>query len=195
MDNLFIQQSLEVLCECGVTLSKNFERLLSQHTGGGSNIAGASSSSGTLDGDMLSQSVATWELAHKVATADTNSLISELLPLLQETVQGVMKDPNTIQSSSTYDVCTKKKTILPKDNFTGVIINFIYFRSFDLVSLPFFKSNGGSVNSTCHVHPPRLVLMEVRYEVPTRTWLGPQRLHHSPRPLCLLTAERVQKAV
>lgn len=92
------------MCECGVTLSKNFERLLSQHTGGGSNIAGASSSSGTLDSDMLSQSVATWELAHKIATADTNSLISELLPLLQETVQGVMKDPNIIQSSSTYEV-------------------------------------------------------------------------------------------
>lgn len=98
-------KSLEVLCECGVTLSKNFERLLSQHTGGGSNVAGASSStSGTLDSDMLSQSVATWELAHKVAHADATSLIDELLPLLQDTIHGVMKDPAVIQSSATYEV-------------------------------------------------------------------------------------------
>ena len=94
-----------MLCECGLTLSKNFERLLAQQASG----AGGSSSSGILDGDALSQAVATWELAHKVATADTHSLISELLPLLQETVQNVMKDPATFQSSSTFEVRNLKK--------------------------------------------------------------------------------------
>jgi len=94
-------QSLEVLCESGVTLAKNFERLLSPGPG----ALGACSSAGTtIDSDMLTQSVATWELAHKVATADSNGLISELLPLLQETVQSVMKDPATFNSSNTYEV-------------------------------------------------------------------------------------------
>lgn len=161
------QQSLEVLCECGVTLSKNFERLLSQ---AGSGSAGTSSASGIIDGDMLSQSVATWELAHKVATTDTNSLISELLPLLQETVQSVMKDPSTIQSSSTYEVRPISQTEWKGPPFWGspspnlVLGNdtndCLICRSFDPVFLPSSKSSGASVNSTSHVrrHKPVLSL-------------------------------------
>ncbi|XP_021943461.1 uncharacterized protein LOC110842057 [Folsomia candida] len=94
-------KSLEVLCESGVTLAKNFERLLSPGPG----ALGACTSSGTtIDSDMLTQSVSTWELAHKVATADSNGLISELLPLLQETVQSVMHDPASFNSANTYEV-------------------------------------------------------------------------------------------
>lgn len=53
------------MCESGVTLAKNFERLLSPGPG-------SSPASSVIDSDMLTQSVATWELAHKVATADSN---------------------------------------------------------------------------------------------------------------------------
>ena len=70
---------------------------------GQSSGAGASASSSTLDSDLLTQSVATWELAHKVATADANALISELLPLLQEAVQNAMKDP-CHHTTNTYEV-------------------------------------------------------------------------------------------
>jgi len=95
-------QSLDVLCENGLRLSKNFERLLSPSATEGC----ASSPLGPLNHDveMVTQSVTTWELAHKVATADTNALISELLPLLQETVQNTMKDPRSFNSPTTCEV-------------------------------------------------------------------------------------------
>lgn len=117
-------QSLEVLCVSGTTLAKNFERLLSPGPGALGAVGGTSSGT-TIDSDMLTQSVATWELLGKVATADSNGetncrenqntkinensclwpgLISELLPLLQETVQSVMRDPASFNSSNTYEV-------------------------------------------------------------------------------------------
>ncbi|CAG7733058.1 unnamed protein product [Allacma fusca] len=95
-------KSLEAVCESGVRLAKNFERLLSPGPVG-QTIGGAPASSTSLDSDLLTQSVATWELAHKVATADANALISELLPLLQEAVQNAMKDP-CHHSTNTYEV-------------------------------------------------------------------------------------------
>ena len=102
-------QSLEVLCESGVRLAKNFERLLSP----GPVVISGGVASGTsaqaqaqhhLDSDVLTQSVATWELAHKIATADANALISELLPLLQSTVENCMSDPTSFHSTGTYEV-------------------------------------------------------------------------------------------
>lgn len=42
-----------------------------------------------------------------------------------------------------------------------MLLKYLYFRSFDPVFLPFSKYNGVSVNCTCHVHPPKLVLTEV----------------------------------
>ena len=103
------------MCESGVRLAKNFERLLSPGpvlvTSSGASTSTAQQTQ-HLDSDVLSQSVATWELAQKVATADANALISELLPLLQETVQNVMKDPAAFHSTNTFEVIQFKSQIM-----------------------------------------------------------------------------------